>query len=245
MKKGCKVYVPDRHICSYLDFMSHPTQEQDVIPPAKAVLGEFFTLVDTPEEADAAVCFVESPISVGYDPKDRKSGGNGYVPITLQYRPYQAVHARSHSLAGGDPLEEGTDRGYQGKWNRAANVADLDLVEEARKRMGGKPVITVLTLKNPVVMAELEPCSDAILVEYGVTPQAIADVLAGNFVPEGLLPVQLPKDMETVERQQEDVAFDMECYVDSQGHRYDFGYGMNYDGVISDERTRRYGRKQK
>lgn len=245
LKKGCKVYVPDRHICSYLDFMSHPTQEQDVIPPAKAVLGEFFTLVDTPEEADAAVCFVESPISVGYDPKDRKSGGNGYVPITLQYRPYQAVHARSHSLAGGDPLEEGTDRGYQGKWNRAANEADLDLVEEARKRMGDKPVITVLTLKNPVVMAELEPCSDAILVEYGVTPQAIADVLAGNFVPEGLLPVQLPKDMETVERQQEDVAFDMECYVDSQGHRYDFGYGMNYDGVISDERTRRYGRKQK
>lgn len=49
--------MPDRHICSYLDFMSHPTQEQDVIPPAKAVLGEFFTLVDTPEEADAAVCF--------------------------------------------------------------------------------------------------------------------------------------------------------------------------------------------
>lgn len=245
LKKGCKVFVPDRHICSYLDFMSHPTQEQDVIPPAKAVLREFFTLVDTPEEADAAVCFVESPISVGYDPKDRKSGGNGYVPITLQYRPYQAVHARSHSLAGGDPLEEGTDRGYQGKWNRAANEADLDLVEEARKRMGDKPVITVLTLKNPVVMAELEPCSDAILVEYGVTPQAIADVLAGNFVPEGLLPVQLPKDMETVERQQEDVAFDMECYVDSQGHRYDFGYGMNYDGVISDERTRRYGRKQK
>lgn len=36
----------------------------------------------------------------------------------------------------------------------------------------------------------------------------------------------------------------MEDYVDSQGHRYDFGYGMNYDGVISDERTRRYGRKQ-
>lgn len=245
LKKGCKIYVPDRHIRSYLDFMSHPTGDQTVAVPAKAVLGEYFTLVDAPEEADAAVCFVESPISVGYDPEDRKAGGNGYVPITLQYRPYQAVHGRSHSLAGGDPLEEGNNRGYQNKWNTAANEADLDLVEDARKRMGEKPVITVLTLKNPVVMAELEPCSDAILVEYGVTPRAIVDVLAGNFVPEGLLPVQLPKDMETVERQQEDVAFDMECYVDAQGHRYDFGFGMNYDGVICDERTRRYGRSNK
>ncbi len=32
----------------------------------------------------------------------------------------------------------------------------------------------------------------------------------------------------------------MERYRDSQGHTYDFGFGMNYDGVIQDERTRRY-----
>lgn len=243
LKEGTKVYIPDRHIRSYLDFMSQPTGEQTVTPPAKAVLTRYFTVVDTPEEADAAVCFVESPISVGYDPEDRKNGGNGYVPITLQYRPYQAVCARSQSLAGGDPLEEGKNRGYQNKWNTAANEADLDLVEDTRKRMGDKPVITVVTLKNPMVMAEIEPCSDAVLVEYGVTPEAVADVLRGAFVPEGLLPVQIPKDMETVEQQQEDVAFDMECYVDSQGNTYDFGYGRNYDGVIQDERTQRYGRK--
>ena len=93
-------------------------------------------------------------------------------------------------------------------------------------------------------MAELEPYTDALLVEYGVSGQAVADVLTGAFVPQGLLPVQLPESMDTVERQQEDVAFDMECYKDSQGHTYDFGFGMNFEGVIQDERTRRYRKEE-
>lgn len=240
LRKGLRLYVPDRFVRSYLNFMSLPNPEQTIVPAGKRQLAEQFTLVDTPEQADAAVCFVESPISVGYDPQDRAGGGNGYVPITLQYRPYKAVSARAHSLAGGDPLEESADRSYQGKQNTAANEADLDNVIETKKRMGDKPVIAVVTLKNPMVMAELEPYADALVVEYGVSPQAVADVLTGAFTPEGLLPIQLPADMDTVERQQEDVAFDMTCYRDSEGHTYDFGFGMNFDGVIQDERTRRY-----
>ena len=240
LQTGIKLYVPDRFIRSYLDFMSQPIPAHSVVPAGKKNLAACFTLVDTPEEADAAVCFVESPISVGYDPEDRKNGGNGYVPITLQYRPYQAVNAREHSIAGGDPLEESADRGYRGKWNTAANEADLDIIIDTKKRMGEKPVVTVVTLKNPMVMAELEPYTDALLVEYGVTPQAVVDVLTGAFTPEGLLPVQIPADMDTVERQQEDVAFDMACYRDSEGHTYDFGFGLNFDGVIQDDRTRRY-----
>lgn len=240
LQKGIKVYIPDRHIKSYLNFMSMPTGDKEVTPAGKKAAAEYFQVVDTPEEADAALCFVESPISVGYEPQDRKAGGNGYVPITLQYRPYQAVAAREHSLAGGDPLEDFTDRSYRGKWNTAANERDLDLVEEMKARMGGKPVITVVALKNPMVMAELEPCSDALLVEYGVCPQAVLDIITGKAKPQGLLPLQMPANMETVENQREDVAFDMECYQDGEGHTYDFGFGMDFDGVIADERTRRY-----
>ncbi len=240
LKEGIKVYIPDRFIRSHMSFMSTPTGDQTITPAGKRAAAQYFTVVDTPEEADAAVCFIESPISAGYSPKDREAGGTGYVPVTLQYRPYQAVHARPHSLAGGDPLEEFMDRSYHGKWNRAANEADLDLVEEMRKRMGNKPVITVVALKNPTVMAELEPCSDALIVEYGVSSQAVLDVITGRFTPEGLLPVQMPANMETVERQKEDVAFDMECYQDGEGHVYDFGFGMNFDGVIADERVDRY-----
>ena len=240
LESGIKVYVPDRFIRSYLNFMSFPTGDKKITPAGKRSLAKKFTIVDTPEEADAAVCFVESPISIGYDPADRENGGNGYVPISLQYRPYQALHAREHSLAGGDPLEQSRDRSYKGKWNTTANEADLENVIETKKRMGDKPVIAVITLKNPMVMAELEPYTDAILVEYGVSADAVTDVLTGAFEPEGLLPVQMPADMDTVEEQCEDVAFDMRCYEDSEGHVYDFGFGLNYKGVIQDERTKRY-----
>ncbi len=32
----------------------------------------------------------------------------------------------------------------------------------------------------------------------------------------------------------------MECYVDTAGNTYDFAFGMNWDGVIDDERTQKY-----
>ena len=35
----------------------------------------------------------------GYDVSDKEAGGNGYLPISLQYRPYTAVYAREHSIA--------------------------------------------------------------------------------------------------------------------------------------------------
>lgn len=242
LSEGIRVYIPNRHVRPYLDFMSHPTRDLILEPAGKGAAADYFTVVDTPEEADAAICFVESPISNGYSPADRDAGGNGYVPVTLQYRPYQALAARSGSIAGGDPLEDFTDRGYQGKWNTAANEEDLDLVIDTKTRMKDKPVIVAVTVKNPMVMAELEPYADGLLAEYGVSPQAMLDVICGRFVPGGLLPIQLPANMETVERQAEDVAFDMECYRDEEGHVYDFGFGMNFQGVITDDRTRRYGR---
>lgn len=243
LKEGVKVYVPKRHIKSYLDFMSQPTKEQDVVPKGKQIASEYFTVVDNPEQADVAICFMESPISIGYSPKDRKEGGNGYVPISLQYRPYYAEFAREESIAGGDPLEVSKNRGYKDKWNTSANESDLDNVIRMREAMGDKPVIAVVTLKNPMVMSEFEPYADAILVEYGVFPEAVFDVLSGRFEPQGLLPVQIPQNMRAVEEQKEDVAFDMECYVDSEGHRYDFGYGLNYTTVILDDRNKKYVRQ--
>ena len=45
---------------------------------------------------------------------------------------------------------------------------------------------------------------------------------------------------QTVEEQQEDVPFDMKCHVDSEGNVYDYAFGLDWKGVISDERTKRY-----
>ena len=89
-------------------------------------------------------------------------------------------------------------------------------------------------------MSEFEPYADAIIAEYGVQNQAIFDILSGKRMPSGLLPLQIPMDMDTVETQLEDVPFDMIPYVDSEGHCYDFAFGMDFDGVIQDERVKKY-----
>lgn len=52
--------------------------------------------------------------------------------------------------------------------------------------------------------------------------------------------MQLPKDMRTVELQKEDIARDMECYKDTEGNSYDFAFGLDWKGVIDDERVKKY-----
>ena len=50
----------------------------------------------------------------------------------------------------------------------------------------------------------------------------------------------VPVTWEAVEAHAEDLPFDYEPYVDAAGHAYAFGYGMGWDGIIEDDRTRRY-----
>lgn len=166
--------------------------------------------------------------------------GNGYYPISLQYGDYVARTAREVSLAGGSPFEKGTNRSYRGKGVRTFNAGDLKLVEETRKAMGNKKVIVVLKSNNPTIPAEFEPWADAILVTFDIQKQAILEVICGNFEPSGLLPFQMPADMETVEEQAEDTPRDMRCYKDADGNSYDFAFGLNWAGVINDDRVKKY-----
>ncbi|MBQ8278981.1 MAG: glycoside hydrolase family 3 C-terminal domain-containing protein [Roseburia sp.] len=242
IKERVKVYVPNRHINAKKNFFRMMDEAKDLPGASRAVIEEYFEWVDTPEEADAALVFIESPLSDGYSKAEREKGGNGYVPVTLQYRPYTANAARECSIAGGDPREASNNRSYRGKTNTAANESDLDLVIDAKKRLGDKPVIAVVRMHHPMVMAELEPYADAILVDFGVTQKAICELVSGKAEPQGLLPVQLPIDMDEVEAHFEDMPLDMRAYIDSAGHSYDFGYGLNWSGVIEDERKARYVR---
>jgi beta-glucosidase len=174
---------------------------------------------------------------------DAKKGRNGYLPISLQYGEYVAKDARDPSIAGGDPLEEFTNRGYKGKKITATNISDLKMVTDTYKRMKGKPVIVSVHMTNPMVFVEFEKQADAILVNFDVQDQAILDLLTGVAEPYGMLPLQMPVDMTVVEKQMEDVPHDMTCYTDETGNTYTFGFGMNWKGVINDERKQRYVKK--
>ena len=66
------------------------------------------------------------------------------------------------------------------------------------------------------------------------------DLISGRREPSALLPVQLPESMEAVEEHCEDRPRDISCYRDADGNVYDFAFGMNWSGVINDERVKRY-----
>ncbi|MDR2869813.1 MAG: glycoside hydrolase family 3 C-terminal domain-containing protein [Deferribacteraceae bacterium] len=187
------------------------------------------------------------------DPKRGKID-NGYYPIPLQYRPYTAANnAHNSTSISTDPYEEkawiaaggkpGTSRAYAGKTSVARNSYELDLLLDTKKAIGNVPMIVFVTAKNPLVFAEFEAAAAAIFVNFGVSDQAMMEVAAGQYEPKGLLPVQMPKDMAAVEANLEDVAGEMAVHRDVDGNTYDFAYGLNWSGKISDARTEKYGRK--
>jgi beta-glucosidase len=181
-----------------------------------------------------------------------------YLPISLQYRPYTAdsEFVRRESV-GGDMIEvaenppEGDtkkqvkeNRSYFGETAIITNESHLDLLLNTAS--AAKKVIVALDVSNPLVFDEFESEVDAILVGFGgnrsdyLPDKAFLEVIAGQVEPSGLLPIQMPANMETVEAQFEDVPRDMECYVDSDGNTYDFAFGLNWTGVIQDDRTAKY-----
>ena len=228
LKPGIRVYVPERRIGpkkSFVRIMEAGYTEQPVSPEEAE---GYFELVDSPEQADIAMVWCESPLSVnkGYDGKDLAKGGNGYLPIPLQYRPYTAETARQPSLAGGDFREQSADRSYRGKAETVCNEQDLDNILEMRRVMKGKPVVVLMELHNPFVPAEFEAAADGIAVQFGVTKRALFDVLFGRSPARGKLPYHLPRDMETIEKHCEDLFDDYAPYTDSLGNAYVRGFGL-------------------
>ena len=234
IKERKKVYIPKRRIKESKDWFGNVIPAREVTPASKSIVEKYFDVVDDAKEADFSIVFIESPKTVGYTKEE------GYLPISLQYRPYTAVDARETSIAGGDPLESSTNRSYLGKTNFASNESDLDIILETRKDIGEKPVIVSLNMMNPTIVGEFEEFVDAIIADFGAQTQAIMDIISGNANPSGLLPFNMPANMKTVEKQCEDVPHDMECHKDELGNVYEFAYGLDFNGVINDSRVTKY-----
>ena len=246
IKKGAKVYFPKRYYPASIGFFSRhqPNIAHYDWQIDTALIKQYYQLTDDPDEADFALLYIFSPEgNWGYSEKDVQQGGTGYVPISLQYEDYTATSARAQSIAGGDIKESFTNRTYLGKSDYSYNRYDMLQVIQTKQMMGDKPVIVLVQPARPFIPAEIEPYSDGLLLGFGVKDQAYLDILCGDAEPYGLLPMQLPKDMHTVETQLEDMAHDMECYTDTDGHTYDFAFGMNWKGVIHDARVRKYAKR--
>ena len=153
-----------------------------------------------------------------------------YIPISLQYGEYTADSdaVRQESIAG-DIVEEVVDSGYgvqttqekenrtyYGKTAKVVNGAHLDSVLSAGNNLPeGAKVVAAINATTPFIVAEFEEYVDAILVGFDVQTKALLEVAAGKAEPNGLLPVNMPLNMEEVEAQLEDVPRDTVCYTDA------------------------------
>ena len=211
-----RVYIPKRHFPSIPRIWGPPTEEKTDDPINPDLVKKYFDIAETPEEAVFGLCVIGEP------------------SFSL------ATDARDESIGGGDPLESFTNRTYKDKTVKTLNRDDMLMVRETKKLMGEKPVIVIIEVSKPLVLSEIEPYADAILLSFGVQYQALLETMCGQSEPSALLPFQMPADMKTVETQQEDVPGDMRCYQDGDGNTYDFTFGLNWNGVINDDRVRKY-----
>lgn len=240
-----KVYQPLRKMGPALTHWQTPVPAYEEYPFSKGLLEKYFELTDNPAEADFALVSIKSPYGHwGYKRPENTEENGEYLPISLQYKPYTAEYSREVSVAGGDPTESSSNRSYRGKSDISFNESDMILVQNTKEAMGDKPVVVIVAMDRPFVPSEIEPYADALILSLGVSNNALLDVISGCHEPSALLPCQLPANMRTVEEQCEDLPYDMDCYVDADGNAYDFAFGLNWSGVIKDERVKKYAKRR-
>ena len=259
-----KVYIP----MTYLDSIPGPWGaspaewlESLSLGAAKQFCKEVITDIQQ-KDADGNVTYVTPDLSdvdlviVGMSTPNNGSNfsyagmnreDRSFYPLSLQYQPYTAKSGRSESISGDIVDGKKENRSYNGKTSKLYNAYDytafMNTVNAIKATGKNIPIVVCMTASNPVCFGEIEPYADAILMGFSVSDQAFFDILAGKYEPRGLLPLQMPKDMEAVEAQNEDVGRDMECYTDEVGNVYDYAYGLNYSGRIADKRTKKYSKK--
>ena len=245
----CALPLPEGTLAKYFDVVTDtladtltgPVDEDGKATPAEADL----TRLTAADIADCDYVLVCAAAPLNASARAGRDENLEYVPLSVQYRPYTAdnEYVRQVSIAG-DKLADGTqeNRSYYGRTSMVVNEGQLDQILQAASvaHEAGKPCIVILDIMQPMCVHEFEPEVDAILVSMSGSTEAACKIVAGLDEPSGLLPMQMPKDMLDVEAQLEDVPRDMECYTDADGNKYDFGFGLNYSGPISDERTEKY-----
>ncbi|PYP76907.1 MAG: beta-glucosidase [Gemmatimonadetes bacterium] len=94
--------------------------------------------------------------------------------------------------------------------------------DEAMRVSAQVPTVVTVYLDRPAILTPLKGKARAILANFGVSDEALLDVLAGRAKPQGKLPFDLPTSMDDVAAQKPDVAHDLPHPL------YRFGFGKSY-----------------
>ncbi|MBR1813787.1 MAG: twin-arginine translocation signal domain-containing protein [Lachnospiraceae bacterium] len=207
-------------------------------------------------KCDMILVAMNAPHTASVTVTDEEGYIEAWLPPSIQYEEYTAVNAKATSVAGDIEVvqipdgyygyttrEEVQNRSYKGETAaKDANYGHLEMLRLCKEMAGDKPVVVLMNQSGSGSMCwgEVEPLADVILSGYKVSDEAFMKILAGEAEPKGLLVAQMPKNMDAVEAAADDLPRDMECYVDAAGNTYDFAFGLNWAGVIDDERTKKY-----
>ena len=232
----------DAELLSDYEVVSDSVVDNEVVELADFT-GVQYAIVKIGNPTDPNNGVIGGPSMMGGDDNDPAV----YYPITLQYHTYTAdgANVRQESLAHVNEAGEYDNRSYYGKSSTATNEDELNAIVALREKLPADAKIIVLVeATRPMVFSELEPYADVILFSWQfmatMCSEGWAAIIKGDAEPTALLNSQMPLNMDTVEASYEDVPRDLDCYVDSEGNTYEFGYGLNWSGVIEDERTKTY-----
>jgi beta-glucosidase len=104
---------------------------------------------------------------------------------------------------------------------------DLDFEDEEKARilqiLDAVPTVVDIYLERGAVIPEIAERCAALLADFNVNDDAVLDVVFGKFNPGGKLPFEMPRSMEAVRAQKEDVPYD------SENPLFPFGHGLSYE----------------
>lgn len=96
---------------------------------------------------------------------------------------------------------------------------DYDAIRRASARV---PTVVTVNLDRPAILTNVVDKAGAVLADFGVSDEALFDVLTGKARPQGRLPVELPSSMAAVTRQRPDLPHDSDAPL------FPFGFGLSY-----------------
>jgi beta-glucosidase len=202
---------------------------------AKALTARGFIVAASPEDADVALLRVVRGGGEGAPGAGRRGGGPGGAGAGSGSGAGAGANAGAGGARGGPGGGPGgaaaqAPRGF-GLGGMATGGSPIDLtiaveqLQKIRTVMGAKPTVVAMYFDRPYVVPELAKEAGALVAHFGVTDEALLDVLAGAVAPTGKLPFELPSSMDAVRAQKEDVPHDSKAPLFPLGHGLTFTAG--------------------
>lgn len=154
---------------------------------------------------------------VHVDPKVAASHG-----LTVVDSPEKADFAIIRTSAPYQTLHPGYAMGHmqhEGDLDFKADNPDLVALQSAAAKV---PTILTIYLDRPAILTNVVDKTSAVLGNFGVSDEALLDVITGNDKPHGRLPFELPSSMSEVLSQKIDVPHD------SAHPLFAYGFGLEY-----------------